>query len=465
MRRFPPVPLWPLLVTSTLLSIVSASVSAPVAHAQVTPARDTIRGLAYDSLSWQPLAGALVTAEPGGETAVSDSAGRFTILSAQRVARLVAFHERADHLGLGELVAVRPAGTGAWERPIVSTPGIAAVWERLCAPARRPGGGNGGIIFGSIVGADGVTRVAGLGLVLQWESVRSLADTVKRLESITTRSDSLGNYVFCGVQDFGPAAVVASSSAWRSGNVLIEASPSSVRRRDLVVGPSAGEGAFATVHGRVIDETGASVAGATVSIDGFVADIASGPNGRFTLTNVPTGSRMLTARRVGYLSNAIQLDLTANGAPDLVIPIERTTTATTLERVVTRDARPLTRDARELDERKTANKGRFLDSTYFNGYATTRQALAAAPGLRPQVGRSPSDFILRGRSDCAVTLWVNGVREPNDFDNMLARLPKDALAAVEIYPSENMTPSRFQTPGNTCGVVLVWTKAHINARR
>jgi hypothetical protein len=458
MRQFHRVPLAWLFVTVVMLTATS------FANAQSAPAADTIRGLAYDSLSWQPLAGALVTAEPGGESAVSDSAGRFTIVSLRRVDRLVAFHERADRLGLGELVAIRPEGPGGWARPIIATPGINVLWARLCAPARRPGGGNGGIVFGSILAADGTTRVAGLGVVLQWESVRSLADTVKRMESITTRSDSLGNYVFCGVQDFGPAAVVASSSTWRSGNVLVEASPSSVRRRDLVVGPTAGDGAFATVQGRVIDESGASVAGATISIDGFVADIASGPNGRFTLANVPTGSRMASARRVGFLTNAVALDLTAKGVTDLEIAIERTA-ATNLERVVTRDARPLTRDARELDERKSANKGRFLDSTYFIGYPSTRLALSAAPGIRPQVGRAPSDFVLRGRSDCLATLWVNGVREPNEFDSMLSRLPKDALAAVEIYPSENTAPSRFQTPGNTCAVVLVWTKSHINARR
>ncbi len=38
---------------------------------------------------------------------------------------------------------------------------------------------------------------------------------------MTVRSDSLGNYLFCGVQEFGPAALVASSSPYRSDNVLV----------------------------------------------------------------------------------------------------------------------------------------------------------------------------------------------------------------------------------------------------
>ena len=453
---------------SSLAALFAAALAVPVAaHAQVRAGAaspsDTIRGLAYDSLAWQPLRGALITAEPGGLTAVSDSLGRFLIVSPVPVKRLVAFHDQADRLGLGDLVATRPDSGLTWARPIVATPSISTVWQRLCAPARRPGSGNGGIVFGSTVAADGATRVAGLGLVLQWESVRSLADTSKRLESITTRSDSLGNFVFCGVQDFGPAAVVASSSQWRSDNVLVEADASSLRRIDLVVGPREGTGAFATVGGRVLDETGAIVPGATVSIAGFAGEIQSGPNGRFTLTNVPTGSRMIGARKVGYLASSRQLDVIDRGVQGLELRI--TKASVTLTTVETRETRVMSRDARELDERRLANKGRFLDSTYFRGYVETRQALDAAPGLRTQVGRSPSDFVLRGRGDCLATLWVNGVREPNTFDSMLARGDKDNIAAVEIYPSENMAPARFQTPGNACAVVLLWTKTHINARR
>ena len=187
--------LLPVLPAQALGAQVRPPAAAAPPATPRTPATtpDTVRGLAFDSLAWKPLAGAMVMAEPGGETAVSDAAGRFTIISPQRVMRLVAFHEMADELGLGELTATRPDSDYNWDRPIVATPGMDAVWQRICAPARRPAGGNGGIVFGTVTGADGSTRVAGLGMVLQWESVSSIADTVARLESITTRSDSLGN--------------------------------------------------------------------------------------------------------------------------------------------------------------------------------------------------------------------------------------------------------------------------------
>ncbi len=450
-----------ILLASVLVSLeASATAGAQLSPASQRP--DTLRGLAYDSLAFRPMAGALITAEPGGATAVSDSLGRFTIYSPVRVSRLVAFHERADRLGLGDLIAVRPDGEGAWERPIVATPGMNTAWARLCVARRRPANGMGGILFGSTTAADGGTRVAGVGLVLQWQAVKSLLDSTPKFESMTVRSDSLGNYIFCGVQEFGPAALVASSSQYRSDNVLVDADAASLRRVDLILGATGGPTATATVQGRVVDEKGASVPAAMVTFGGFATEIMSGPNGRFTINNVPTGSRMVSARKIGYVTVPKQLDVFEKGVTGLEVVVEK---GTLVEQVNIRSTRIKSRDATELDERKTSGLGRFVDSTHFAKYDRTRQALDLLPGIRTQVGRVPNDFVIRGRGDCMASLWVNAVREPNTPDNLIARLPKDEIAAVEIFNNEMQAPARFQTAGNQCAVVVLWTKQHINAKR
>ncbi|WP_373060832.1 carboxypeptidase-like regulatory domain-containing protein [Gemmatimonas sp.] len=445
--------------------VMAGLVVVPSIGAQISPLSqrpDTIRGLAYDSLAFRPMGGALITAEPGGETAASDSLGRFTIYSAQRVMRLVAFHERADRLGLGELIATRPAGDGPWERPIVATPGMNTAWARLCTGQRRPSNGMGGILFGSTTAADGTTRVAGVGLVLQWQAVKSILDTTPKFETMTVRSDSLGSFIFCGVQEFGPAALVASSSQYRTDNVLVEADAASLRRVDLILGATTGPTSAATVQGRVVDENGASVPAAMVMFGGFKTEIMSGPNGRFTINNVPTGSRMVSARKIGFVTGAKQLDVLESGVTGLEVLVEK---GTLVEQVNVRATRIKSRDATELDERKGSGLGRFVDSTHFVKYAEVRQALDLLPGIRTQVGRVPGDFVIRGRSNCMASLWVNAVREPNTPDNLIARLPKSEIAALEIFNNEMQAPARFQTAGNQCAVVVVWTKQHINARR
>ena len=188
----------------------------------------------------------------------------------------------------------------------------------------------------------------------------------------------------------------------------------------------------------------------------------SGPNGRFTLNNVPTGSRMVSARKIGYVTVTKQLDVLEKGVTGLEVLLEK---GTLVEQVNIRSTRIKSRDATELDERKVSGLGRFVDSTHFAKYDRTRQALDLLPGIRTQVGRSPGDFVIRGRGDCMASLWVNGVREPNIPDNMIARLPKDEIAAVEIFNNEMQAPARFQTAGNQCAVVVLWTKQHINAKR
>jgi len=445
--------------------VVAGLVIAPSAGAQISPLSqrpDTIRGLAYDSLAFRPLAGALITAEPGGESAASDSLGRFMIYSAQRVMRLVAFHERADRLGLGELSATRPEGDGKWERPIVATPGMNTAWARLCVGQRRPSNGLGGILFGSTTAADGTTRVAGVGLVLQWQAMKSLLDSTPKFETMTVRSDSLGGYIFCGVQEFGPAALVSSSSQYRTDNVLVDADAASLRRVDLMLGATAGPTSTATVQGRVVDENGASVPAAMVVFGGSKTEIMSGPNGRFTINEVPTGSRMVSARKIGYVTVAKQLDVLERGVTGLEVLVEK---GTLVEQVNVRATRIKSRDATELDERRVSGLGRFVDSTHFAKYAEVRQALDLLPGIRTQVGRVPGDFVIRGRSNCMASLWVNAVREPNTADNLLARLPKSEIAALEIFNNEMQAPARFQTAGNQCAVIVVWTKQHINAKR
>jgi hypothetical protein len=71
-------------------------------------AADTARGVVFDSLASEPLVGALVVAMPSGATTVTDSAGRFELLSDTMATSFTVYHEVLDRVGLGALVADRP---------------------------------------------------------------------------------------------------------------------------------------------------------------------------------------------------------------------------------------------------------------------------------------------------------------------------------------------------------------------
>ncbi|AHG93829.1 TonB-dependent outer membrane protein, SusC/RagA (plasmid) [Gemmatirosa kalamazoonensis] len=55
-----------------------------------------------------------------------------------------------------------------------------------------------------------------------------------------------------------------------------------------------------TISGTVTDSAGTPVAGARVTVEGTALAIGSGQTGRFTLAGVPTGTRVVSARVLGY---------------------------------------------------------------------------------------------------------------------------------------------------------------------
>jgi iron complex outermembrane receptor protein len=72
-----------------------------------------------------------------------------------------------------------------------------------------------------------------------------------------------------------------------------------------------------TVQGKVVDSTGAPIVGAIVSVDQTVLRTTTAAGGRYTIRGVPTGTRTVRARAIGFQAAAADLTITASA------PIER----------------------------------------------------------------------------------------------------------------------------------------------
>ena len=435
--------------------LFSSALPAAVSTAAVA---DTVRGVVYDSLAAMPLAGAFVTAEGGAASAVTDSLGRFVLMSSARVNRVVVYHEALDRLGLGALSADR--GDRASWSPLVTTPSIETVWQRLCT-GRRRNDGVGGIVIGSTRFADDSTRVGGARVVVEWESIRLMAANPKadsmRYESVVVRSDSTGEFVACGVQEFGQAGVAATAAEFRSGSVLLGGDIRPLRRVDLVL---ASASARALLSGTVTDENGLAVAGATVQVDGMDDNAVTGADGRFSFGSVPVGTRMLSVRKVGFLPTVQPLDMLARGVRDLSLTLER---GVTLEGVKVTARTTVSRDRQEFDERRRASFAQIMDSTRVEQYPLLQSALRSFPSLVVETGRTGTEFVLLGRLTkpgvrCRVHIWVDGAREDEQY---LRVLPLENIAAVELFNSDAFAPARFRSFGDTCNTLLVWTKGYL----
>lgn len=419
-------------------------------------ASDTVRGVVYDSLLMAPLADVFVTAHPGGESVTTDSIGRFLLVSEQPIRQVLAVHADLDRIGLGELTATLPpaAVEGSARRVTLATPSIRTVWQRLCG-GPQPDKGQGGILFGSTRQTDGRTLQGGATIEVQWESIRQRTDTMPHYESRMARSDSLGQFVVCGVQEFGQAGVMASAGALRSGNVLLMAEERAVRRVDLMLAPPRAPGV--RVQGIVHDGAGAPVRDATVSIDGLEVEARTDTAGRFSMMDVPGGSRMLAARKVGMLPVLQTIDVWP-GMAALAVVLER---GITLEGVSVTARRTVNRALADLLDRQRVGWAKYLDSSKVRDLPRMVSALRMFPTLRVEFDSTKIGYHLLGRLGCTVRQYVDGV-EVHDDD--LETVPLDIIATIEMYPSDQLAPIQYRSFERPCALVLVWTKLYLRHR-
>lgn len=411
-------------------------------------AADTARGVVFDSLANEPLAGALVVAMPSGATTVTDSAGVFELLSDTAATRFTVYHEVLDRIGLGALVADRPID----RRRVVTiaTPSLLTVWPQLCE-SRRPLGGRSVILTGTARAADGSTRVAGAKILVQWPKP-DYATGGPDLRSEETFSDSLGNFLICGVEEFVDISFLALSQEMQSGVVTVTSDIRPIRRVDLVLGAADERGA---VRGLVRDNDGTPLAGVQLALEGVTDPQTTGADGRFLFPDVPTGSRMLFVRAVGYQPVGQLVDVMAGENPPLTIPFEK---VVQIEGVTITERVNLSRERSEFEMRKRTGLGRTLDSATIMRAPNLRAAIQMTQGINVEQGRrGTSEFVIRGRRGCSAYIYLDGTLATIDDVNVM---PPRNLAAIEFFASTALAPARYiPIGGNDCAVVLFWTKS------
>lgn len=439
-----------------LLAALALALPLRVAPAQDPPppmldtvraTTDTVRGLVYDSLAGEPLAGAFVVAMPGGATAVSDSSGRFILRSSVAIEQVTAYHEVVDQLGLGALGAVRPRNRRS--EVTLATPSLATLWPRLCE-SPRPVAGRTVIFTGTARLADGRTRVAGATVIVQWPKPEyAVGGPDPRSQEV--RTDSLGTYLVCGIDDFVDVSVAAVSREYRSGVVTLPPEARGLRRLDLVLGREDERG---EVRGLVRSRDGTRLADIQLALDGAEAPVVTGSDGRFAFTGVPVGSRMLYVRAVGHQPVGQFVEVMAGESPPLEIPFDK---LVQLEGVTVTARTSLRLERQEFELRRKAGFARVVDSLVLARFPNVRAAIQTTPGVivRSNGGRATSEFEIFGRRGCRAYLFLDGTLADNDLVN---RIPQENIAAIEFFSHLAFAPARYQPLGDECAVVLFWTK-------
>jgi hypothetical protein len=419
--------------------------------------RVTIRGVAYDSLHRVPLRNASITIAGAGSKAISDARGRFhfdSVLPGDYT--FVVEHPALDSVGFRALPR-RATITDGRDEVRLAIPSFNTLWRVACGggePSR-----DSGFVYGTVRDALTLSPVANARVDLTWTDlvVDKRHRVLQRRWHIQTRTEATGSYTVCGVPTALGLRIQAAVDSSASGQIDLVPRDARAQRRDLLIG-SLGAGDSTrrgTIVGMLTDASGQFFSDARIIMD-EVPEVRSGPDGRFTLSDVPSGTRQIEVRAIGLMPVLSVVDVIPGDTVSVALNVGK---LVILRGMRVTAATPTRRFAAEFDMRRKQGLGYTMDSTDIGKYPRFVNVLNDIPGIRPEY--HGVNFLVtvpdaRG-GRCVPEVRIDGTEA--GYGHLVDLFPHE-VAAVEVYPHAGTIPMEFAKPGiqPLCGMILVWTK-------
>lgn len=459
-------------------AVVMAATMAGVGwdtHALAQPAGaqlTRVAGVVYDSVSHAPLAGALVqlvSSETHGDdvrlTTSTDSAGRFAFAPVGRGRFVLGFfHPKLDSLGVEPpltTVDIREERDHALE---LAVPSVATVLHRACGEGAMRD--SSGAVMGYVRNAATAGVVERSTVRARWSEIvigGKGGAQVRVRESIARTGDD-GWYALCHVPAGGLVLVNAAHASDSGATLEVSVPDDGLLVRDVYLSPPASAEtprASATVRGTVRDPYGAPLAGARVRLWGEVRETRSNERGEFVLGGLPSGTRMLELRALGYAPRRELVDLVP--VLDVVVDLPLEEFPTTIDTVRVFGARPDARDPLAgFARRRALAQGFFLDPDQVErrrplNFSDLLRGIAGVDIVTIGGARAVVMRALDGLGDCEPELVVDGLRVPRYDGSIDDLIPASVIQAIEVYPRRMQAPAEYQSL--TCGSVVIWTGA------
>jgi hypothetical protein len=472
-------------IPSSVSFILLACLARAQEPSRPRPATGTVTGAVVsgtvrDSISHVPLAGAIIqlaVAQGGAlvaRTAMSDSAGRFTIADVPQGHHTVGFlHPLLDSLGLEPLQReIVVAGTDS-VRLDLSTPSPDRLRRAVCAAGGSPGRT---LIIGFARDASAGAPLGNVQVTAQWTEISLGAGMrpVRRTPRFGTTTAANGWFAICDAPSTGSVILAADRGADSTDLIEVQLPENGVLRRDMYLGS-----ARARLSGRVTAVVGGQpLPGAVVGI-GDSTRTRTNERGEWTLSNVRSGTRVLEVRSVGYYPVRRAVDVVTDAAP---VAVAMPTLKAMLDTVRITAARLADRYKSGFEERRRTGLGRYItpEDIQRRGPLNMSQVLRMVPGIRidrsvvegpvvydssgaalPQNRTADNLILLRASADdwCYPAIYVNGhYMRDLDADDLDVWVRPHEILGIEVYPGIS-APVQFQQGMSGCGSILIWTKS------
>jgi hypothetical protein len=451
-----------------------------------------LQGVAVDSIHGQPLVGAAIQLEGTDRLAITDSLGRFLIDSIKPGSyKVLVDHDLLDTLGISLSTPPMEFVANNVTRVVIPIPSADFLAGRFCPAARRALGP--GVLVGRVREPDSPKAAVGARVSLVWYDpdpppVAGVPIKIKkqpRVREATVNED--GTYRLCGLPEKYEGKLQAQrKDGGTTAEVSVTQDGGLLALRSMSVAPLAvaaatdtskgAQGAparvakgSARVLGRVLNKAGAPVEGARVSLLGAGgSSTTTRASGDFVLDSLPAGTQALAVRHLGYAPAEVTVELSSRTPARVNVQLGVYVPELAPVEVVSQIDQGLDRVGFS-GRKRGAQGGYFITPQMIENRkaAIFTDLLTTAPGIRVQGSMGHQTITSTrtvGRQGC-VTVYVDGSQwqqlEPGDLDSFVR--PEEA-AAIEVYPAGSSTPVEFQTSGQDCAAVVVWTKLNVNRK-
>jgi hypothetical protein len=305
---------------------------------------------------------------------------------------------------------------------------------------------------------------------------RSMAK-LPQFRSTTVRPD--GSYRICGIPDDLVAPVIAIRGADSTGTITVSferklalasfhlPSPQPVAAAPQPAAKAADTVARGTARltGKVTDASGNPLANARVAVEADNTSAVTDNQGNFRLSGLRTGTRDLTARRIGFASVDMPVDVSAVNVRNVIVTMPRYVAQ--LDAVTISAIRDVGLQRVGFSDRQKTGAGKFIgpdEISRRNPGRLVNVLESAGTALRMGTDAEGHRYVT-GRHNGCVGYYVDGMRwsstDPSDFQLSPDFFLSGAeIGAIEIY-DELSAPAEFariSMQGAPCAVVVIWTK-------
>lgn len=469
------------ILCSSLLLPAALAAQTPTPAPAADTGRATVLGLAHDSLTREPLPGAVVQLASYPEvgrrsfTVVADSIGTYRIDSVPGGQYLIGFfHPRLDALRLEPPLRLIEVPREGPYRADVAIPSARTLRQHLCGAAAAPDDST-GVLVGRVRDADTQSPLGGSTVVVIWSELTLGARGLsmdRRQYPIETGAD--GWYAICGLPAGTELVARAEHAADSSGFIEVTLDPGGLLLRDFNIGRSdttialaAEEGAddappvrvrrgSARLAGVVRNVAGRPLGGAQVELYGSGVEGRTDDEGRFSLSELPTGTHSLEVRQIGYAPKRVTVDLRRQATATVSVEMERTQQLATVR--VLGKAPSRRSISGFLERRQRGGFGRFMTREDIEKWRIFRTSdiMRRMPGVQVTPSGAFAQVItMRGR--CKPSVFVDGMEVPEAADDLDRWVQPHDIAGIEVYNGSVGAPPQFSR--NACGSIVIWTGA------